>query len=73
MIMKPTLRQTLVIPSLLLGSMMLAGCPEDGPVEEAGEKVDEAVDEAGDKLDDAADEVKEAGEEIKESVDGDSN
>ena len=33
----------------------LAACEDDGPVEEAGEKVDESVEEAGDAIEDAAD------------------
>ncbi len=32
---------------------MLAGCEQEGPMEQAGEEVDEAVDEAGDRVDDA--------------------
>lgn len=53
------------IPYLLvaLSSFALAGCPEDGPVEEFGEEVDQAVD-------DVKDSVEEAGDEIEDAVDG---
>lgn len=36
-------------------SMTLAGCENDGPVEEAGGEVDDAVEETGDAVDDATD------------------
>lgn len=45
---------------LLLASLGLAGCPDDGPLEEAGEAVDEAAEDAGDAVEDAADEVDDA-------------
>ena len=55
------------LPSLLLamvllagGSLTLAGCEQQGPAEEAGEKVDDAVEEAADSVDDAADEIEDA-------------
>ncbi len=40
---------------LVLLSVSLFGCEEEGPMEQAGEKVDEAVEEAGDKLEQATD------------------
>lgn len=41
------------------GSMLLVpvlvGCDDEGPAEEAGEKIDDAAEEAGDKLEDVGD------------------
>ncbi len=45
---------------ILFASLGLAGCPSDGPLEEAGETLDEAADDVGDAIDDAADEVEDA-------------
>ncbi|WP_394170375.1 hypothetical protein [Saccharospirillum alexandrii] len=33
----------------------LAGCDRDGPLEEAGEKMDDSIDDAGDAIEDATD------------------
>jgi hypothetical protein len=40
--------------------LLLGGCSEDGPAEEAGEQVDEAADEAEDAAEEAGDEVEDA-------------
>jgi|AntRauTorcE11898_2_1112593.scaffolds.fasta_scaffold01777_6 hypothetical protein len=45
----------LVLLLALSSGVLLAGCDDDGPVEEAGENMDEAVDETGDAVDDATD------------------
>lgn len=37
-----------------------AGCKEEGPAENLGEKLDEAAEDAGDAIEDAADEVEDA-------------
>lgn len=47
----------LVALLLALSVGVLAGCEDQGPAEEAGEKIDESVEEAGDKMEEAADEV----------------
>ena len=39
------------LPLLLL----LAGCSQEGPLEEAGESIDEAIDDVGDAVEDAVD------------------
>lgn len=41
---------------------VLTGCDQDGPAEQAGEKIDNAVEKAGDK-------IEEAGDQIQDSVD----
>ncbi len=42
---------------LLMSALMisLSACEDQGPMEEAGEKVDDTVDDAGDAIDDATD------------------
>ncbi len=44
---------SIIFAGLVLGS--LAGCPNQGPAERAGENVDEAVEELKDEADDATD------------------
>lgn len=50
----------LITSALLCTGFLTAGCPDDGPAEEAGEKIDRAVDKTGDALEDAADEAEDA-------------
>lgn len=52
--MSDTLK-ALMIAFLLAGTGALAGCQEDGPMEEAGENIDDAVEDAGDSVEDATD------------------
>jgi predicted small secreted protein len=40
---------------IILGSMLLAGCPNDGAMEEAGETIDEAAEDVEEAVDDAVD------------------
>jgi hypothetical protein len=44
--------------SLIASAVALPGCREQGPAEEAGEKVDEAVEEAEEEVDEAVDDLK---------------
>jgi len=39
---------------------VLAACEQDGPAEQAGEKIDNAVESAGDKLEQAGDKIQDA-------------
>lgn len=61
-------RITLMFLSLMFGAVMLSGCESnDGPLEEAGEKVDEAMTDAGNAIEDACEDIKEgAGAEDKD-------
>lgn len=52
--MSDTLK-ALMIALLLAGTGALAGCQEEGPMEEAGENMDDAVEETGDAVEDATD------------------
>lgn len=58
---------TLFAASALASGMLIAGCSDDGPAEEAAEDVDEAVEEAGDAVEDAAEE---AGDAVEDATDG---
>lgn len=48
------------LAAILIAGFGLAGCEQDGPAEDLGERVDDAVDEARDAAEDAADEVDDA-------------
>lgn len=55
-------------PSRLLAALplllLLAGCPQRGPLENAGESIDEAFDDVRDGVEDAIDDV---GDEIEDA------
>lgn len=51
------LRSLLLVLSMLFGSFGLAGCDNDGPMEDAGEQMDDAADDVEDGMDDLGDEV----------------
>lgn len=53
-------RMQTVLLAVLLGltsvsALSVAGCDDDGPMEEAGENIDEAAEETGDELEEATD------------------
>jgi hypothetical protein len=45
-----------------------AACEQEGPAEQAGEKIDQAVDEAGDKMEKAGETIQEKTEEMKDKA-----
>ena len=45
---------------LFLVTMALTGCEKDGPVENAGKKIDNAIENAGKAIEEAGDKVKDA-------------
>ena len=45
---------------LATSACALSACNDDGPFEEAGEKVDDAIDDAGDAVEDLGDEIDDA-------------
>lgn len=49
------MRRLILLLLLGLGTTMLMGCEQEGPMERAGKKVDRAVDDTGDAIDDATD------------------
>ena len=58
--------RTLGLGAALGLSMMTVGCPEDGPMEEAGESLDEAGEDMKEAADEAADETEEAVDDVTE-------
>ena len=48
---------TAIATFLLVG--VIAGCEEQGPMEEAGEKIDNTFEKAGNQIEDACEKVKE--------------
>ncbi|MDA3934660.1 MAG: hypothetical protein PF630_10110 [Gammaproteobacteria bacterium] len=59
---KSTLKSLLLSPLLALvlitgSALVLTGCEDQGPVEEAGEAIDEAAEDTADAIDDAAEEL----------------
>lgn len=55
-----TLRNTLIMGAFLVA---LSGCDmNQGPAEEAGEKIDEATEKAGEKIEDAGEKLQEKAE-----------
>ncbi len=49
-----------LIALALASALALAACEEQGPMEEAGEKIDEAAEDAGNAIEDACEDVKDA-------------
>jgi len=43
---------------LFLATIALTGCEKDGPVENAGEKIDNAIEIAGEAIEEAGDKIK---------------
>lgn len=53
---------------MLLVAMMafaITGCEEEGPAEQAGEKIDNAMEDTGDAIEEAGDNVEEAADEAQ--------
>lgn len=57
-----------ILTVLFVSSFMIA-CDEQGPAEEAGEKVDETMQQLGDEIDDASERMREAVDEVEEEID----
>ena len=60
-----------IIRSFLLAivfgaAVVITGCDDQGPAEEAGEKVDETVEDAGEALEDAGEEAEDAAEDLED-------
>ena len=54
------LRTILIVLALSSVALATSACPDKGPAEKTGEKIDDAIDETEDAVKDAADEVKDA-------------
>jgi hypothetical protein len=53
---------------MLIAGFGLAGCEQDGPAENLGERVDDAIDEAGDRAEDVRDELEDAADEVEDAL-----
>lgn len=60
---------SLLLCVLFAGGLLLTGCNDPGPAEEAGREVDDAVEEAQDALEDLGDNADEALDEIENDID----
>ena len=49
----------LLLPALLIGTLLFAGCENEGPAERAGERIDEAAEDFGNAVEDACEDMKE--------------
>lgn len=60
-------KYALLLAIFSIGSFTIVGCESnDGPMEEAGEKVDEAADDVKDAADDIGDGIEDAADEMTE-------
>ncbi len=60
---------SILLATLFAVGLLLAGCQEPGPAEEAGQEIDEAVEEAGEALEELGDDTEEALDDIEEEID----
>lgn len=67
------LRKLIPLALSVAALMLVTGCENEGPAEQAGEEIDEAVESANDRLEDASDQMKDqlegAGDKIEEKTD----
>ena len=63
-VMTHAIRNVVFALSLVTLGFANMACPEKGPVEKAGERIDEAVDDTKDAAKDAAEEIKDAAEDV---------
>jgi hypothetical protein len=54
------MRNSLTLCALSVSSFLAAGCEQDGPLEDAGEKMDDAVTDFGNAVEDACEDVKDS-------------
>jgi hypothetical protein len=62
------IKKLTVISILILFVAAFVACEQQGPAEEAGEKIDEAAEEAAEKVEEAGDTIEEKAEEVKEEA-----
>jgi hypothetical protein len=64
-------RESLSMLALVsLATCCLVGCENEGPLEDAGEKLDNAAEETGEAIEDAGEEIEDAADDAKNKVDG---
>jgi len=52
-----TFFRSIFIIAMLIGTLGLTACEQDGPMENAGEEIDEAVEDVEDSAEDAGDDI----------------
>lgn len=52
--------KAITITLLLISSLWLSGCEQEGPAESAGEEMDRAMEDMGESMEDAGDRAEEA-------------
>ncbi|WP_192035534.1 hypothetical protein [Halomonas sp. YLGW01] len=50
---------------VVMMSVVISGCEQEGPAEEAGEKIDNAMEDTGEAIEEAGENVEEAAEEAQ--------
>jgi len=66
------MRNTQIIPAIVLGGLLgagLAACAKEGPAERAGKQLDQAARELKEDAKKAADEVEDAAEKLQDKLD----
>lgn len=62
------MRHLTTLAALLLTGLLLAGCENDGPAEEAGEALDNAAEDIRDGGESFGDSVEDAAEEVEDEI-----
>lgn len=61
------LRNTVLAMLIAFGAVtVLSACDQEGPAEEAGEKIDNSMEKAGDKMEQAGDKIEQKADEAKQ-------
>jgi hypothetical protein len=61
-------KKTVIIAILIIFVSAFVACEQEGPAEEAGEKIDEAAEETAEAVEEAGETLEEKAEEVKEEA-----
>lgn len=64
------IRNALLAVSLLVSAPILVACDDDGPAEQAGEKMDDALNTSDSTMEDAGEKMDEAADDMHDAVEG---
>ena len=62
------MRSAVIAASLVLAAPLLAACDDDGPAEQAGEKIDNAVNDSNDTMEKAGESMDNAMDDMHDSM-----
>ena len=62
------IRSALIAASLIIAAPLLAACDDDGPAEQAGEKIDNAMDNGSDTMENAGESMDKAMDDMHDSM-----